>query len=158
MRWLLAAFLVFVFLIATRQDCRADVSSMIGIGKNSPFEKFVAVNISSPGQVFAKIEGGGWLDYAEGHNHSFFGSVAVGLRAKSNDGFYIETSFGPALISKTDSVLGSNKQFCFSFGAGINDRRGVKIGGAYYHISDASIWPGPNLGRDFLGIVVGYSF
>ncbi len=81
---------------------------------------------------------------------SAFVEALFGVEPKS-DHFYMSYKLGPAFITNTDALLGSNVQCGHEFGFGMRDVRDVRVGIVIKHFSNAGIVR-PNLGRNFLGM------
>lgn len=98
---------------------------------------------------------GGWADRSEYRSKvhdSLYQSLQIGAETKTV-GDYVEYYIGPALISNRDNLLGSHFQIAQEIGWGKRDSRGVKIGVAVKHFSNAGLSK-HNLGRNFLVIKV----
>ena len=153
-------YLLILFMLIVALPVNADVNKnhnvqlKVGISKGivyrERFNKFASLGYSYDfKRISLKGEIGGWLDFQPGHKHSGFASAAFGFKAVSDIALYGETYFGPAVITHPDAQLGSYFQFHFSVGGGIQTEY-VIVGFSYDHFSNASILPGPNLGRDFI--------
>ena len=99
-----------------------------------------------------KYEFGGWVDNVSSDRKSAgYASASLGIEPKFSDWFYINSFWGVALITNTDTQLSTPYEFMQDLGVGVKDSRGVRIGTGYKHISNAGIKQ-PNRGRDFLFI------
>lgn len=108
-----------------------------------------------PGDFTIRTNIGGWSDRCEYRrlvHDSLYQSLQIGVETKTV-GTYAEYYIGPALISNRDSLLGSHFQIAQEIGIGRRDERGVKIGLAIKHFSNAGLSK-INLGRNFLVIKV----
>ena len=81
---------------------------------------------------------------------SFFVETLLGVEPIS-DHFYISYKLGPAIISHTDALLGSNLQIGHELSFGMRDNKEVRVGIVLKHFSNAGLLK-PNLGRDFIGL------
>jgi hypothetical protein len=110
-----------------------------------------------PWKIFEyQAETGAWLDTQEGdgggRKSNAFGSFQLGLEPRLN-WVYFHSFHGIAVIARRDSTLGSNLQFVHDVGFGVGDKRGVRVGAFYKHLSNAGIlFSTINRGRDFVGI------
>lgn len=93
-----------------------------------------------------KMKGGEWQAKA---SDSLFVEALFGVEPKS-DHFYMSYKLGPAIITNTDALLGSNAQLSHEFGFGMRDLRDVRVGLVLKHYSNAGLVK-PNKGRDFIG-------
>lgn len=94
-----------------------------------------------------QLEGGVYNDTNQSQGPIGFGNADFGFSAMG-DNVYAKAFFGPAFVTSTDSRLSSIFEFNHDFELGIIDHRGVSVGMAFKHMSNAGIW-GSNLGRDF---------
>lgn len=121
-----------------------DKAKTVEVGISKQFEKFtVRTNI------------GGWADRCEERrkvSDSLYTSVQIGAETDVV-GTYVEYYIGPAVLSNKDQMLGSHFQIAQEIGIGRRDSRGVKIGVAVKHFSNAGLSKN-NLGRNFLVIKV----
>lgn len=101
-------------------------------------------------------EVGGWKDPGkyEGAKPALFvtGGATLNLNLTEH---YIGYSLGPAFISRSDSLLGSNWQIYhkLSFGYRVGNKR---IGLFMKHFSNAGVIGGRNVGRNFGGLEIGF--
>jgi hypothetical protein len=77
------------------------------------------------------------------------GYAASGLGVEIDSYLYGSFYFGPALISCPDNLLAGNLQFNTDLTIGLKDKRGLKLGVGYKHLSNAGIKE-PNIGREFV--------
>lgn len=94
---------------------------------------------------------GGWSDRSEYRrlvHDAVYQSLQLGLETKVV-GTYLEYYIGPAIISNRDTMLGSYFQITQELGIGKRDARGVKIGIAWKHFSNAGMSK-INKGRNFI--------
>lgn len=99
-----------------------------------------------------KTEVGGWISKQSDRESSLYASVAWGYRARMISGFSFEAFVGPAYVAKTDSRLGSHLQIKHDIGIGWTDADGWGGAVGLTHFSNAGLFAGPNLGRDFFGV------
>lgn len=99
---------------------------------------------------------GGWADNTAKPtwdvNNAVYTQAQLGLETR-REGLYVSYFLGPAYISKTDALLGSNFQISHTLGIGIVDSRGVHIGLVVKHMSNAGVVR-PNWGRQWAGVRV----
>ncbi len=140
-----------------------------GIASEHPSEnrsaiKFIETGVSGEyGRMAYTLGLGGWSD-SSGYkvkaenwtspevSNSAFVEMLMGVEPYA-DRFYMTYKAGPAIITNTDCLLGSNIQVAHEFGLGMKDLRGVKVGLVLKHFSNAGIVK-PNVGRDFIGLRV----
>ena len=89
-------------------------------------------------------------DLKEKARSSYYFTAMVGVEPKT-DSVYLSYKIGPAIITHTDALLGSNLQVHQEIELGLYDSRGVRFGLCAKHMSNAGIVK-PNLGRNFMGI------
>jgi hypothetical protein len=129
--------------------------------KNKTDVKFIEFGRSGEvGKLAYTVGAGGWTDNtgyvstANGWRYtassSEFVETLLGVEPKSEH-FYMTYKLGPAIITNTDALLGSNIQVAHEFGFGMRDVRDVRVGLVIKHFSNAGLVK-PNVGRDFLGI------
>lgn len=108
------------------------------------------------GKLAYSVGGGGWIDkttyvaYGKAAQSAFYGNALFGVMPKAEH-FYMSYKLGPAYVSRTDALLGSNLQIAHEFGIGFKDDRNVRIGFVVKHMSNGGIVK-PNQGRDFAGV------
>jgi len=133
----------------------------VGVGNSAKTSKSEVVMGSMAYQqpfygLFAQqVEVGGWGDRRAdmGRQNSVFMGYSLGLNL--NMGYLNAQAFwGVAGITNPDSYLGGPFQFNHDFAINFMDKRKVKLGVAYKHVSSAGIEK-PNIGRDFFMIRVG---
>lgn len=103
---------------------------------------------------------GAWVDNrtGEGRSSSGYTSLQTGLDL-SNDNLRVYSLHGVGAISSPDTYLGSVPQFFHDIGVGVIDpKTKANITIEYKHISNAGIFSGPNVGRDFIAIRLGFPF
>lgn len=108
---------------------------------------------------YQHIEVGGWVDRRRdiGRSNSFFGSYGIASRTKAGP-FYGQAAVGLGFVGAPDTALGGSfPQFYQDFGVGIQGSNGMSLGIHFKHISSGGIHT-PNMGRDLLGVDLGYSF
>ncbi len=103
---------------------------------------------------------GGWTDksnYVHGDikaRNALYALAMIGVEPQSEH-MYMSYKIGPAVISRTDALLGSNIQIAQEIGIGMKDDSGVRVGIVVKHFSNAGLTD-INEGRNFLGIQVGF--
>lgn len=127
--------------------------------------KFLETGVAGEaGRMAYTVGVGGWADssgykvdnttvwQANEVSNSAFVELLMGVMPRCEHG-YITYKAGPAIITHTDVLLGSNIQIAHELGIGIRDSRDVRIGLVLKHFSNAGIVK-PNQGRDFIGLRV----
>ncbi len=100
-------------------------------------------------------EVGGYVDnFGNGRKGAALAKLQLGINPGADSGVYGTAFTGPCGISATDTVLGSNLQFCTDFGAGVRDKD-TFIAVTYSHISNAGLKL-PNHGRDYIVMSMGF--
>lgn len=96
-----------------------------------------------------QMSAGVWVDQVPylGRKSSGYLSWSPGISV-TGDWYYLKGFWGVAILSHKDEILGGHFQFKNDLEVGLKDKRGVKIGGCYTHVSSAGIFS-PNIGRDF---------
>jgi len=142
-------FILLPIKSVAQHNIHLNVGISKGIVYREQFNKFASLGYSYDfTRVSLKGEVGGWLDFQPGHSHSAFASTSFGFKAVSDLGLFAEIFFGPAVITHPDAVLGSHPQLQFQLGGGIQTKY-VELLLIYKHFSNAGIFSGPNLGRDW---------
>lgn len=158
--------LILLLLITLTAPVRANIFASWGVEFDHPGTedkgavKFVEFGRSGEqGRLAYTVGVGGWIDHtgyktkAGGLTYtahsSGFAEALFGVEPKS-DHFYITYKLGPAIITDSDALLGSNIQCGHEVGIGMRDVRDVRVGLVLKHFSNAGI-VGPNIGRNFLG-------
>jgi hypothetical protein len=128
-----------------------------GLGLNEGSFPDTTTKILSVGEVSPlsnifdyQLEVGVFSDNNQTQGLIGFISPSLGLQTKGS-GLYVSYFLGPALLTSTDTRLGSVFEFNNDFEAGIRDDRGVSIGVDYKHFSNAGLTSN-NIGRDFFTI------
>lgn len=118
--------------------------------------KLVSLAYSGPiSTIFDYQIEGGWFVDNNVNKKTLFISPTVGFNTTSGS-LYLGIFFGPSLVSNTDSYLSTPYEFHTNFEVGFRDpKKGTDIGVGFKHMSNAGI-VGPNLGRDFLYIKIGW--
>ena len=83
---------------------------------------------------------------------SFFAAGQLGFEV-NNRGTVASIFSGPALISNTDSMLGSYLEFVTDLHLGLQDGNMNYLGLFYRHVSSAGLAE-PNVGRDIVGLEI----
>lgn len=81
------------------------------------------------------------------------GAVVFNARVETESGLFMRVGAGPMYVARTDDRISSNVNCNLQAVVGIASN-GFYIGGRYWHGSNAGFVP-PNLGRDYIGAVVG---
>jgi hypothetical protein len=81
-------------------------------------------------------------------------SLVLSARVQTPDGWFTRVGVGPGFVTRTDDRLSSIPEINIRYAFGI-DEGGWEVGLEGAHWSNASIWGGPNLGRDFAGFFLG---
>lgn len=161
----LRAAMCFLVLAGPIRPAFADVYAEFGVALNPPrLHEGPGAKRADPSDIkiveagydedwgrFQKRVGvGGWSDSTDidSARGSLYGSAMLGLEVK-NTGLVVGYYVGPALISTPDRYLGSNFQIAQEVCLGLMDERGVWVGVAYKHFSNAGLVL-PNKGRDFV--------
>lgn len=122
-----------------------------GLGLNSDITnvKVIAAGVETPAFGFFnyQFEGGAYYDNTQTQGLIGFSSASLGVSVKSASGLFAKMYVGPALITQTDSRLGSIFEFNIDLEAGLYDYRGIQFGADYKHMSNAGLFPN-NIGRD----------
>ena len=162
MKLLLTAWLMLISHYAIAQDQTPDQPSTyylkFGGMLNEPVltqNKLLAVGYQAPlGKLFDyQLEVGTFNDNISDFK-TVYGGPSLGLSV-GGDSAYVKAFCGPVFVSYTDQHLSTPIEFNTDFEIGIKDRRGVNIGVGYKHMSNAGT-VGPNIGRDFVYIKVGF--
>lgn len=107
--------------------------------------------------IYNAVELGGYTDSGgQGRKAAGLVKFQLGTKPGPMTGMFGKAFVGPCLISKTDTVLGGNFQFCTDIGVGIRDKDTFMDVG-YGHVSSAGL-ESPNHGRDALIFETGLSF
>lgn len=132
----------------------------LGLGLNEPLTATKSLFLGFQGPIKSifiwQAEVGGYYAYLQQPDFIGMASGSLGISI-SNPYVYGKLLFGPALMTNTDSRLGSIFEFNDDAEFGIRDRQGYAIGLNYKHISNAGLTPG-NGGRNFLMIKVQVPF
>ena len=150
-KWILSLLLITV-------PVQADSIVKYGLGvgssaKNSNTEVktiSIAYQENAFGPIIYQLEGGIWTDSRSDvkRKGSGFGDAGIGFNIDAGN-LYCQTVVALAIITDTDSMLGSHFQFNNDLAIGLKDRDGNSIGLNYKHISNAGL-VSPNIGRDFI--------
>lgn len=151
------------------KDCYSAAFAQWGIASEHPSKNLSAVKFvefgksGEEGKLAYTVGAGGWSDntgykaeseirngYKTSTHSSLFLESLIGVEPKSEH-FYINYKLGPAIITHTDALLGSNVQFAHEIGIGMRDSKEVRVGLVIKHFSNAGIVR-PNKGRDFIGV------
>lgn len=117
--------------------------------------KLLSIGYQAPlGRIFDyQLEVGTFNDNINDFK-TVYGGPSLGLTT-GGDNFYVKVFSGPVFVSYTDQHLSTPVEFNTDFEIGIKDGRGVNIGIGYKHMSNAGI-VGPNIGRDFIYLKIGF--
>lgn len=99
-----------------------------------------------------KAEFGGWVSRQEDRSSMVYSAVSWGYKVHLPVGLFFEAFVGPGWNSQADSRTGSRFNIHHDLGVGWMDANGWGLGVGFKHISNGGFFPGPNLGRDFLGV------
>jgi pectin methylesterase-like acyl-CoA thioesterase len=78
--------------------------------------------------------------------------VGIDLKLKEK---YVSYFIGPAILTETDTILGSNFQVFHKLSIGYRDDQDKRIGLFIKHFSDAGI-SNANYGRNFVGLEISF--
>lgn len=120
-------------------------------------QKLVEIGEQWHGKLFEYTVGlGGWGDgdNVNGVKSSAYVQTLWGVEPRSEH-FYLHYLVGPSLITHTDVMLGSHFEFAQEIGFGMLDVRGVRVGVAVKHYSDAGLTK-TNEGRNFAVFTAGF--
>jgi hypothetical protein len=88
--------------------------------------------------------------FSEGFNGAC--ELVLSARVETQSGLFMRLGAGPAWYFREDDRVSSHFNFNLQGAIGLT-ASGLDLGIAYIHYSNAGLW-GPNLGRDFLGVVI----
>lgn len=122
--------------------------------------KTLALGVQFPlgPHLVQQIEAGAWTDTSgvDGRRGTLYGGWSAGIDV--NAGYLnLQSLWGVAGITHTDSMLGGHFQFHQDLFLGLKDKQGRYIGANYSHFSSAGL-SSPNLGRDLLSLKIGVMF
>jgi len=149
--------LVLLFMFLSQPVFATDFMIKYGLGTGEAFtpdSQVKNIGIGIGGEINQllcwRMNGGGFFDNRR-NSITGYGFVKFGPMIKPAEWFWIENTFGPGFITRTDDILGSIVQFNISIGVGFRDpSSGVAVGLNFIdHISNTGIKK-PNRGRDFL--------
>ncbi len=155
--------ILMLFMVSICNLAQADVFGEFGLSAGHPGGKTVDSAVKN---IEFGFQGplkwglwqtglGGWEDTTNYLNAkgSIYSHISFGLEPDLGK-LYINYFLGPALISRTDALLGNNWQFFQELGIGVKGKkRGTRIGVVFKHMSNAGIVK-PNKGRNFLNLRV----
>ena len=152
-------------LTATQALAGGDFTFKYGLGFGLPQQKGVAeVKLFEVGYqrpltsvLHHKFGLGLWADTRTGdgkRKSAGYTSYSLGVRVEPGP-FYLESYWGVALITGTDSLLSTLFEFTGDLAVGARDSKGRFLGVSYKHFSNAGI-KNPNRGRDFFLVNVGF--
>lgn len=151
----------FVLLLALFSGCASSRKSLdgtltVGVGNgivsHKPFERYAAGTISYGTEVWkGKINGGYWMALAEDERSSLFCSTQLELQVVGNSGITMFVAVGPGYIQNLDHKNSGHFQIHSTFGIGVLNLSGVRLGPVWDHKSDAGKTR-PNDGRDIIGL------
>ncbi len=81
------------------------------------------------------------------------GALLFNARVETGSGLFVRVGAGPMYVARTDDRISSNLNANLQAVVGVV-ANGFYIGGRWWHGSNAGFVP-PNLGRDYIGAVVG---
>lgn len=150
-------FITILFLLFANIAAQADsLVMMAGVGKNimkqngTPFERvgLLGYQFELPRSVFIRPQAAYFLDVSGETKSSMWGSVLVGVEARSAMGADLHLGLGPSYLQNPDEILGGHFQFNLEGCIGLSDTN-VEVKGCWVHLSSGGIYQ-PNLGRDFI--------
>lgn len=130
-----------------------------GTNSNDFSTRMFAVGYEMPlwGILSHQVLLGAYIDGSQSSGVVGFGSYEIGLDITTPSGIYTKFFIGPGLMTQTDTRISSIPEINTDMEVGLRDTKGSSIGFNYHHISNAGFFP-PNLGRDFMGLKVQFSF
>lgn len=107
------------------------------------------------GSVSLVPETGMWNEPNGANPFTFYGGVNIGVHVVSTSGIGMRVGIGPCVLSQTDDHTSGTFEFHIQARVGL-EVENFQVGFEGNHWSDGQfIGPGPNLGRDTLGIYLG---
>lgn len=154
---------IIIFFLSRNSLADGFVNYGTGVGKSATSHvgevKTVGLGFTNEYSSFLhyKGEAGLWVDTIKnGRKSSGYASISPGLDIVGRP-FTLSSYHGLGIVGTKDAYLGSNIQFFHDVCAGVkHDFSSSSISMCYKHISNANVFPGPNVGRDFIYVKLSF--